>query len=599
MGRPGTRLALHRARRAGYCASMEEAGGVTVLDDVLPRPLRTWIEDRFWRPIEVQATLEALRDDPAFLADPGTHPAMFADHGVVHARDVATGILRLLDTIDGVLLPARPAMRRRFVRTIGVAAAYLHDIGMVDMTAAGRRIHPQFAAQAAFHPELLPLVEQLLAPGPVRAWLDDVASRAPFAVPLETVVRELLSLSVTHSKSVVPAAVLDDRGALRRLMQRVVFTPLEVQRQERAPVVDDRSSLPPAGRVQGYADAAASFAWLDATSGPHAELADDAVDAMRALRAADVLRQRGTVLRTSGGFEVCMDARTARAVCTLRPASGDAAYVIAYDDERGAGEANIRVAFVTPRGDLRIAFHRGAFGSDEAARRAARSVAGVVADIQADVLPSIGGVSIGGGLPLPGRASGDMQIQLERPEDRPAFAEEVADLVASLQPGLAHRLVTVASVEGAAPEERRRFYDSEPVDPFGVEADELLRHLAAHGVVTAGIDRLAAFSEVGRVTVAAGEVLVAPGTPPSFVYVPTGPGLLVRPDGGYAPSPLPPWVPVGTTGVIRHAERNSEIVAEREVVVVVIPGERYARSWLRPLRVDELATQLGGAVARA
>ena len=69
----------------------------------------------------------------------------------------------------------------------------------------------------------------------------------------------------------------------------------------------------------------------------------------------------------------------------------------------------------------------------------------------------------------------------------------------------------------------------------------------------------------------------------------------MRPDGGYAPSPLPPWVPVGTTGVIRRAERNSEIVAEREVDVIVIPGELYARAWLRPLRVDELA----GATAPA
>jgi hypothetical protein len=67
---------------------------------------------------------------------------------------------------------------------------------------------------------------------------------------------------------------------------------------------------------------------------------------------------------------------------------------------------------------------------------------------------------------------------------------------------------------------------------------------------------------------------------------------MVRPDGGYAPSPLPPWVPVGTTGVIRRAERNSEIVAEREVDVIMIPGELYARAWLRPLRVDELAGRL-------
>ena len=576
---------------------MEEAGGWTGLDEVLPRTLRTWLEDRFWRPIEAQATLEALRADPEFFADPGTHPAMFADHGVVHVRDVAIGLIRLIDTIDGVLLPARPPARRRFLETLGVATAYLHDVGMVDMTAAGRRIHPQFAAHAAFGPEIAPLVEHLLAPGPVRARLDDVAARAPFAVPLEVVVRELLSLSVMHSKSVVPAPVLDDRSALRGLMQRVVFTTLDDHRaSDNPPLLEDVAPMPAGANATAYRDPSAAFAWLDAPSGAQAELADDAIDAMRVLRAADVLRQRGTVLRTSGGFEVCMDADTARAVCTLRPATGDAAWVIAYDDERGAGEANIRVAFVTPQGHLRIAFHRGAFGTDEASRRAASSVAGVVVDIQADVIPSFGGACVGGGLPAPRRAIGDVQVQLERPDDRPAFAEEVAALVAALDPSLARRLVTVANVEGAAPAERRRFYASVPVDPFSDEADALIEQLAAHGVECSGLDRAMAFAEAGRTIVRPGEVLVAPGSPPSFVYIPTGPGLIVRPDGGYAPSPLPPWVPVGTTGVIRRAERNSEIVAAQEVEVIAIPGERYARAWLRPLRVDELASRLGPPV---
>ena len=77
-----------------------------------------------------------------------------------------------------------------------------------------------------------------------------------------------------------------------------------------------------------------------------------------------------------------------------------------------------------------------------------------------------------------------------------------------------------------------------------------------------------------------------------------GPGLIVRPGGGYAPSPLSSWVPVGTTGVIRRAERNSEIVAEREVDVVMIPGECYATAWFRPLGLSELRDRLrSGAVA--
>ena len=85
----------------------------------------------------------------------------------------------------------------------------------------------------------------------------------------------------------------------------------------------------------------------------------------------------------------------------------------------------------------------------------------------------------------------------------------------------------------------------QPVDADGPEADELVRRLAEHGAETSGIDRAAAFAEVGRATIRPGEVLVAQGSPPSFVYVPTGPGLVVLPDGGYAPSPLRRGCPSG------------------------------------------------------
>jgi len=579
---------------------MEEGGRIAELDAHLPRPVRTYLEEHLWRPIEAQATLEVLSADPSFLADPGHHPAIFADHGVVHVRDVAIGLIRLLDTANGVLLPSRPPARQRFVEAVGVATAYLHDIGMVDMTPAGRRIHPLFAAHAAFGPEVDPLVQHLLAPGPVRTRLDDVADRAPFATPLEIVVREILSLSVAHSKSAVPAEMLDDRVSFRRLLQRVIFTSLDDHRAaRRLPQAADSSPIPRDANTGGYGDPSQSFAWLTAATGPQAELADDVVDALRALRAADVLRQRGTVLRTSGGFEICMDAETARAVCTLRPATGDAAYVVIYDDERGAGEANIRVAFVTPQGHLRIAFHRGGFGSPEAAHRAARSVADVIVDIQADVIPSFSGQSIGGGLRPPIRAGDEIRIQLERPGDQPGFADDVASLVAKREPMLALRLVTVADTQGAAPEERRRFFAAEPLDPAGPEADELLRLLAEHGTETAGLDRAAAFAEACRASIQPGEILVTPGSAPAFVYVPTGPGLLVLPGGGYAPSALPPWVPVGTTGVIRRAERNSEIVAERAIDVIMIPGELYARAWLRPMTAAGLGARLRRPVKAA
>jgi hypothetical protein len=52
-------------------------------------------------------------------------------------------------------------------------------------------------------------------------------------------------------------------------------------------------------------------------------------------------------------------------------------------------------------------------------------------------------------------------------------------------------------------------------------------------------------------------------------------------------------VPVGTTGVIRRAERNGDVTAERELELLVIPGESYVRTWFRPYAAAELISMLG------
>ena len=561
---------------------MAEGNPWASLDAYLPAGVRDQLETTLWRPIEAQATLEVLQRDPSFFDDPGRHPAMFADHGVVHVRDVAAGVVRLVDVLDGILLPARPPARRSLVQTWGVALAYLHDVGMVDLSREGRRVHPQYAAHLAFSDDATPLVDHLLAAGPVRRSLDAVDDADPFTVPLETVVREALSLAAAHSKSAVPWEALVDRGALVQVMRGMVFTSMAEHR-----------GVPSGDAGVDHPAPARAYDWLMAASGPMAELADDLVDAVRALRAADVLRQRGTTLRTSGGFEVFFDARSGHAMCTLRPADGRAAYVVAYDDHRGAGEANIAMASLTPRADLRIAFHRGAFLDDTGARRAAESVANAIDDIWSDVVPTFRAVEARG-LPAPSRGADDLLIRLERPPDDPAFAELVAGVLRARYPELADRVRVVEDVESAAPEERHRYDLGEPVPPEGPFADEVLERLAQHGTDTSRVHRPVAFAEVCRARVRAGEMLVERGSQPAFVYVPLGHGLTVRPVGGYAESALHPWVPVGTTGAIRRAGRNADVVAHRDVDVLVVPGQVYVRSWLRPLRPEDLAERLGG-----
>lgn len=561
------------------------------LDPYLPRELRERLEESLWRPIEDQATLEVILQDPDFLAAPGSHPAMFADHGVVHVRDVATRLVRLAETLNGLFLPVRTPQQVALMQTLGVAMAYIHDVGMVDMTQVGRKTHALYAAHLAFMPDVDALVAHLLSPGPVRARLDAVDLADPFDVPLDTVVREILSLAVAHSKSTVPSDVLTDPAGLSRCLRRIIFTSMADHRAAAGgDPEDDLGGLTATDGVDHPAPEQA-YSWLAARSGPSADLAHDVVDVVRVLRVADVLRQRGTALKTSGGFEVFFDARTGRAVCTLRPADRSSAYLVTYDSQRGAGEANISMATLTHRGDLRFAFHRGSFLGDQATRRAAESVAEVVLDVWADVAPAFDHVRARG-LPAPARDAADLMVLLERPSDEPRFADLVAQMVRASRPEQAQAVAVVHDLESASPPERRRYEHGRSIDPGGRRAASILRHVGEHGCDTSHLCPSAAFREMRSARVAAGEVLVAAGSFPAFVYIPLGPGLTVHLTGGYPSVELHAWVPLGLTGAVRRAPRNGEIVADREVEVLMIPSEEFVTVWLRPLRTDQLAELL-------
>ena len=109
---------------------------------------------------------------------------------------------------------------------------------------------------------------------------------------------------------------------------------------------------------------------------------------------------------------------------------------------------------------------------------------------------------------------------------------------------------------------------------------------------TSHVDPATAFTELRRVRVANGEVLVTSGSFAAFVYIPLGPGLTVHPVGGYPSAALHPWVPVGVTGAVRKAPRNGEIIADRYVEVLMIPSEEFVDRWLRPLKPAHLNERL-------
>ena len=452
---------------------------------------------------------------------------------------------------------------------------------------------PLFAAQVPFTAEADDVVALLVAHrGAVVRRLEAIDAVDPFDQPLPVVLRELWSLNMAHSKSTVPVAVLNDPAALRLLMQRSVFTSLdEHRRRERTPGADDDGSPVFDVHVNHYHDPRSSYGWLTSSSASHRALVHDVIDALRVVRAADALRQRGTTLRTAAGYEVFIDVRTGDAVYALRETDNRALHLLRIDTCYPAGEANLRVAIVTAEGHLRIAVNRGAFDTTAAMDRAIAGTAEVVADIALDVLPSFDSVATGD-LPPRTACSGFMQVLVERPSDHGRFADDVVNRIRELRPELGDRVRAVAAVEDAEVGERDRYLHGGQVLAGTDLAARIIAGVAERGIKVTAIDPATAFIDVRIARVTAGEELAAAGSPPMFVYLPTDHGLVINPDGGYLSEAIPPWLPVGVTGAVRRAERNASVVARADLDVVMVPADVFVREWFRPHAPGELAAAL-------
>jgi hypothetical protein len=567
----------------------------TTLDRYMPAQLRHWIEQRYYAHVGDQASLERLISDPDFWRAPSEHPALFADHSVVHVRDVAGRVLHVLDSINGVLLPARaPEQLDGFMRGYAVVLAYLHDIGMVDISAFGRRMHPEFAAQAVFSPELDDFVATIWSTnaGGIAQRLLGLAASGALLQPPELVLRELLALSMGHSKSKVPSAALADHGALRSLLQASLGTELPKlyrrQQGDRRPPSAPPAVPAPAAAAnlrRFYADfVGESYGWLVDPAPELRALADDVIDTLRALRCADALRQRGTVQKTSAGYEVYINQRTGYAECALR-LHDDRLYLLELPDLMSAGEANLASVELDRTGDLRISFHRGRFASDEALAWAARAAAFAINDIQADVIGSFHGPRHGGRAT---KQAERIQLLLEQTDDNPGFVELVAAALVALNPGLASQIQQTISLTQGSELERARYLAAEELAWDLPRRRALLEQIAQSGQHVAGVDLEAGFRQARLATVGAAEVVIEANVPSAFVYVPFSDGLQIVPLGGYQPFVVRAWMPVGTTGVVRGAVRNATVIADRELSLLIIPKEIYLQHWHRPYTASEL-----------
>lgn len=594
---------------------------IVQLDAYLPITIRAQIEERYYAEINRKARLDEAAGDAEFLELLAEHVVLFGDHGVVHVRDVAQQIVRVLETINGVLMAQRTPYRLAFMQGYGVMLAYLHDIGMVDFSSFGRTMHPEFALQAVFRPEFDPIVRTFWDEncGNVAWRLSNLAQRG--ALPHDPLVtlRELLAMSIGHSKSNVPVEVLNDPQRLRAVLQRTATTDLQIlyahrqvdkQRRRVAQarqVAQDRLVNEPRDpalyaaeaeleRIQTLVDQTElretilrrfysdfdrdAFAWLVSPHPAVAELVSDVVDTLRALRCADALRQRGTVMNTSGGYQIFLNQQTANAIYALKKGDDDLLLLLEIDRPIATGEANLASSELTHEGDLRISFHRGAFGSEAALRFAVHSAAFIVSDMQADVIgsfyrPPTDTDGAAGKL----KTAEAMRILLEGVDDNPEFAGLVAEELAQSHAHLRDRVKAVPSLQHMSDHERNRYLNAVDLNWDLAERRHALERVAASGHKIDEMDAERAFEGVREIEVKAGEVLIEAGSPPGFVYIALGEGLLGTPLGGYHPFPVYPWTPLGSTGVIRGAMRNATIRVQQSLRLLMIPKEVYLKHW--------------------
>jgi len=573
-------------------------------NDYLPESVRVWLETHYYARVNAQARMESVIREPSFWEGPAKHVALFSDHGVIHVRDVARQILQVLEAIHGVLIPARPPERfDDFMKGYGVSLAYLHDIGMADFSAFGRAMHPEFAAQAVFTPEFDEVVESIWTQdcGGITGRLWSLARAGTLAQPPELVLRELLALSMGHSKSKVPVAVLNDPALLRAVIQTCVGTDLPTLYPLRKTIASGQPI--PRSPTQKVREAVSrhyldferdSFSWLVSEAAEVRALVDDVVDTLRALRCADALRQRGTVQKTSGGYEVFISQQTGNAVYALRHGD-DQLFLLETGDPLSAGEANFAGSELGRDGNLRLTFHRGAFASEVALGQAVASTAAVIQDIRADVVQSFrrpDGKAVAGLKTAGLKAAGAIETLLESTDDYPGFVDAVCEAQRRLDPASAGTIQIVPSLQNIPEAERLRYLAVSETGWDLIQRQAALDRLAQSGHKTEAINPEQAFHHVRLAELSAGETLVEAGAPAGIVYVPLGDGLKIVPLGGYAAFSVRAWMPLGNTGVIRGALRNASVVAEQAVAVLMIPKDVYLRHWHHTYTEVELRQRL-------
>lgn len=135
--------------------------------------------------------------------------------------------------------------------------------------------------------------------------------------------------------------------------------------------------------------------------------------------------------------------------------------------------------------------------------------------------------------------------------------------------------------------ERQRYLTAELTVWSDERKRQILQYIAATGHKTDLIPIEYAFAQVKTCQIKKEEVLFSMNDFAGLVYMPCGPGLMGIAGGGYGRFEIPPWMPIGTTGVIRGDIRNATVVANEDMEVIIIPKEVYLKYWHTTYNAEE------------
>jgi len=580
---------------------------VNFLNNVISPAFRLSIEKNYYEKINTQAQISQSLKDPFFLNHPLEHISLTNDHGIVHVRDIAIRVLALIDEINGIHFPKRNDTRIEFMKGLGVIFAYIHDIGMLNVKNINEDYHEIIASQTVFQPAFEDNLSLLWEEnsGNVAWRITKLVIKKSLPHNSKTLLREILSLSGMHTKKICPINTLNDPHEFRKLIQEVIAYPLqyqvlqqqynEAERQLRTALVSETNrkqtyeeqkqaaeknlneyGTPVVNTFLNifYADVwKDSFQWLISDNPEVSELRQDILDTLRVLRAANASRQRGSKLRATGEHQIFLDHQSAKAVFAVN--THQKMLLLESQNTLLAGEVNLSSTEFTQAGDLRISFYRGTFGDETATKRAIFNAALAINEVQDDMIGSFQHKSGADFI----KQFTPSYILLENCDDNPEFSNLVKEQLVILNPELKDTIRIVPSLQNATEQERNRYLSSGELNWDLKTENEMLENIANSGQKIIGMKAKEAFNHVKAAKISAGEVLVQAGSPASFVYIPLTEGLIGYPLGGYAPFHINTFIPLGNVGVIRGDTRNSTIIAEKLVEVLMIPKEVFLEHW--------------------